>query len=94
VKGAVRTWGVWTAFFLVFTPDMQYILDMESRNWKQIWTTISSLLLDLGKLSFGGLLLGSVLKGGFDPFQTFVFGAILTVGFFAIGILIYILNRG
>jgi hypothetical protein len=37
-------------------------------------------------LAFGSLMLGSILKGGVDPFQTFVFGAGLTVVAFAVGI--------
>jgi len=64
---------------------------MGSKNWKQVWTTIGSLLLDLGKLSFGSLLLGSILKGGFDPFQTFMFGAVLAIILFALGI--WIISR-
>jgi len=47
---------------------------MSGKNWKPIGTTIGSLLLDLGKLSFGGLLLGSILKGELAPFNTFLLG--------------------
>jgi len=66
---------------------------MGSKNWKQVWTTIGSLLLDLGKLSFGSLLLGSILRGGFDPFQTFLFGAGVAIVFFALGIWIISRNK-
>jgi hypothetical protein len=61
---------------------------MGNTNWKKSWATIGSLLLDLGKLAFGSLILGSVLRGGFDPFQTFLFGAGVVIVFFAIGILL------
>jgi hypothetical protein len=56
--------------------------------------TIGSLLLDLGKLSFGGLLLGSVLKGGLNPFNIFLLGGGLAIGFFVIGILIIAKDKG
>jgi hypothetical protein len=42
--------------------------------------------VDLGKLAFGSLMLGSILKGGIDPFQTFAFGSGLTMIAFAAGI--------
>ena len=61
---------------------------MSSKNWKKGWATVGSLLLDLGKLAFGSLILGSVLKGGFDPFHTFLFGAGVAIIFFGIGILL------
>jgi hypothetical protein len=66
---------------------------MGSKNWKQIRTTIGGLLLDLGKLSFGSLLLGSILRGGFDPFQTFIFGAALAIVLFALGIWLISRNK-
>jgi hypothetical protein len=66
---------------------------MSGKNWKPIGTTIGSLLLDLGKLSFGGLLLGSILRGGLDPFNTFLLGGGLAIGFFIGGIIIIAINR-
>jgi len=63
---------------------------MDSKNWKKAWATIGSLLLDLGKLAFGSLILGSVLSGGFDPLQTFLFGSCVAIVFFAFGILLTI----
>jgi len=61
---------------------------MERKNWRQVKAAIGNLFLDMGKLSFGGLMLGSVLRGGLDPFQTFLFGGAVAVIFFAIGIAI------
>jgi len=66
---------------------------MSVKNWKPIGTTIGTLLLDLGKLSFGGLLLGSILKGGLDPFNTFLLGGGLAIGFFIGGIIIIAINK-
>jgi len=54
----------------------------------QTGKTIGTILVDLGKLSFGSLLLGSVLRGGFDPLQTFIMGAVLAIVLFAIGIVL------
>ena len=59
---------------------------MGIKNWKQVKTTIGKLFLDLGKLSFGSLMLGSILRGGLDPLQTFIFGATIAIFLFVIGI--------
>jgi hypothetical protein len=66
---------------------------MSSKNWKPIGTTIGNLLLDLGKLSFGGLLLASILKGGLDPLRTFLLGAALAIGFFVFCFVIIARNK-
>jgi len=49
---------------------------------------VGTILVDLGKLSFGSLLLGSVLRGGFDPLQTFIMGAALAIILFVLGIIL------
>jgi len=36
----------------------------------------------------GGLFFNSKLRGGFDPFQTFVFGTALAIVFFVVGVLL------
>ena len=59
---------------------------MGKRNWKLIKTTIGNLFIDLGKLAFGSLILGSILRGGLDPFQTFVFGSVITILLFVVGV--------
>jgi hypothetical protein len=61
---------------------------MGSKNWNQVRKTIGNIFVDLGKLSFGSLILGSVLRGGFDPFQTFIFGTILAIVLFIIGVVL------
>jgi hypothetical protein len=61
---------------------------MGSSNWNQVRKTIGTIFVDMGKLAFGSLILGSVLRGGFDPFQTFIFGVILAIVLFIIGVLI------
>jgi len=66
---------------------------MSAKNWKPIGTTIGGLLLDLGKLSFGGLLLGSILRGGLNPFNTFLLGGGLAIGFFIGGIIVIAINK-
>ena len=66
---------------------------MTEGKWKKTWATIGSLMLDLGKLSFGSLILGSVLKGGLDPFQIFLLGAGVAMVLFTIGVLLVIKNK-
>ena len=61
---------------------------MSRKNWKQLNGTIGAIFIDLGKLSFGSLILGSVLRGGFDPLQTFVFGTAIAIVFFVAGVVI------
>ena len=39
-------------------------------------------MVDLGKLSFGSLILGSILRGGFDPLQTFIGGVTIAIALF------------
>ena len=87
---AVRTWRLDSLFFYInsATLDVWYILVMSILNLRRSLAAIGSLLLDLGKLAFGSLILGSVLRGGFDPFQTFLFGAGVAMVFFAVGILL------
>ena len=67
---------------------------MSDKNWNPIGKTIGSLLLDLGKLSFGGLLLGSILRGGLDPFNTFLLGGSLAIVFFVVGIVVIAKEKG
>jgi hypothetical protein len=57
-----------------------------NKKWKQTVTALGNLFIDLGKLAFGSLILGSVLRGNVDPFQLFIFGAAVTVSLFAVGI--------
>ena len=71
-----------------FLNSKCYTFLMESKNWRQLRKTIGTIFVDLGKLSFGSLILGSVLRGGFDPFQTFVFGTALAIVFFVVGVLL------
>jgi len=78
-----------TCFFV----EKDYTIFMGSKNWKQVKTTIGNLFLDLGKLSFGSLILGSILRGGLDPFQTFLFGAAVAIVLFVVGIWIISTNK-
>jgi hypothetical protein len=66
---------------------------MAGKNLKQVKATIGNLFIDLGKLAFGSLILGSILKGGIEPFLILVFGAASAILFFLIGILIIALNK-
>jgi len=61
---------------------------MSSKNWNQTRKTLGPIFIDLGKLSFGSLILGSVIRGGFDPLQTFIFGVALVVVFFVTGVIL------
>ena len=61
---------------------------MEKKNTNKVKAVIGNIFIDIGKLSFGGLMLGSILRGGFDPFQTFLFGGAGAIVFFAVGVII------
>ena len=57
------------------------------RNWKHLFATIGTIFVDLGKLSFGSLILGSILRGGLDPLQTFIGGVAIAVVLFVTGVI-------
>jgi hypothetical protein len=59
---------------------------MNDKKWRILTKNFGNALVDLGKLSFGSLVLGSILKGGVDLFQLFLFGAAVAMLLFAIGI--------
>jgi len=61
---------------------------MGSKGWKHLYTTIGTIFVDLGKLSFGSLILGSVIRGGFDPFQTFIGGVVIAIFLFVFGVVL------
>jgi hypothetical protein len=48
---------------------------MANKSWQQLSSTIGNLFIDMGKLLFGSLILGSIFKGDRDLFQMFIFGA-------------------
>jgi len=66
---------------------------MAKKNWHKLRTTIGNILIDVGKLSFGGLMLGSILRGGIDPFLTFALGGASAIIFFVLGIIILSKNE-
>jgi hypothetical protein len=66
---------------------------MEKRSWKHLNTTIGTILVDLGKLSFGSLILGSILRGGFDPFQTFIGGTAIAIFLFVLGVVLILRGK-
>ena len=47
----------------------------------------------MGKISFGSLMLGTILKGTIDLFQIFVFGAAATMAMFALGVLFVFIGK-
>ena len=75
-------------FYIACLLKIGYNYHMNGKNWNQVKKSIGTIFIDLGKLSFGSLILGSVLRGGFDPMQTFIFGAALAIVFFIVGILV------
>jgi hypothetical protein len=50
-------------------------------------------MVDLGKLAFGSLILGSILRGGFDPFQTFIVGVAAAIALFVLGVVFILKGR-
>ena len=63
------------------------------RNWKHLFATIGTIFVDLGKLSFGSLILGSILRGGLDPFQAFVVGAASAIFLFVLGVMLILKGK-
>ena len=59
---------------------------MSNKKWQHLSKTIGTVFVDLGKLAFGSLMLGSILKGKIGLFQIFVFGAGVAMLLFAVGI--------
>jgi Ca2+/H+ antiporter len=66
---------------------------MGSKGWTHLHTTIGTIFVDLGKLAFASLLLGSILRGGFDPFQTFVVGAFSAILLFVVGVVLLLRGK-
>ena len=56
------------------------------RSWKHFFATIGTIMVDLGKLAFGSLILGSILRGGLDPFQAFIVGVAIAMILFVLGV--------
>ena len=66
---------------------------MNIKNWKHLNTTVGTILVDLGKLAFGSLILGSILRGGFDPFQTFIVGTGVALSLFVVGVVLILRGK-
>ena len=59
---------------------------MANKEWQRLSGTIGTIFIDMGKLSFGSLMLGSILKGDIDLFHMFIFGAATAMALFAVGV--------
>lgn len=66
---------------------------MSSKDWSKFNKTVGTILVDLGKLAFGSLILGSLLRGGFDPLQTFIVGATSAMILFTVGVAMIIKEK-
>ena len=63
-----------------------YAFCMANKSWQQLSATIGNLFIDMGKLLFGSLMLGSILKGEVNLFHLFIFGAASSMILFAAGV--------
>jgi len=61
---------------------------MINRKWNQALRTIGKIFVDLGKITYGSLIIGSLIKGDFDPLYIFIFGVVAATLFFVVGILL------
>jgi Ca2+/H+ antiporter len=66
---------------------------MGMENWKHFFATIGTIMVDLGKLSFGSLILGSILRGNLDPFQTFFGGVASAMLLFVLGVVFILKSK-
>jgi hypothetical protein len=55
--------------------------------------TIGTIAVDLGKLAFGSLILGSILHGGFNPFRTFIVGVVIAIALFVAGVTLILKSK-
>ena len=66
---------------------------MANKAWQRLSGTIGNLFIDIGKLLFGSLMLGSILKGDADLFRLFVFGAASSMILFTTGVWFVSMSR-
>jgi hypothetical protein len=71
---------------IVFSVKAVYAFRMANKSWQQLSAVIGNLFIDMGKLLFGSLMLGSILKGDIDQFQMFIFGASSAMLLFTAGV--------
>jgi hypothetical protein len=62
-------------------------------NRKHFFATIGTIMVDLGKLAFGSLILGSILHDGFDPFRTFIGGVASAMLLFVLGVVFILKSK-
>ena len=60
---------------------------MRDEKWNRVCTVMGGIFIDLGKLLFGSVVLGSVLNGGPEQLHIFLFGISSATLMFATGIL-------
>jgi hypothetical protein len=53
---------------------------------KKVKETIGKICIDLGKLTFGSFILGSILKGDIERMYILAAGAVVALMFFLVGI--------
>ena len=68
-------------------------MDNKRKIKHNLGTTIGTICVDLGKLSFGSLILGAVLRGSLNPLEILLFGSAIAIVFFIVGISLIVLNK-
>jgi hypothetical protein len=58
------------------------------KNRKKIVENIGKVLIDIGKLTFASFVLGSIIKGDIDKLYILIFGAMASLIFIILGILL------
>lgn len=63
-------------------------------NKKKVLEETAKFMMDISKLTFGGVILGGIMKQGFDPWSLYGLGAFATLLAFITSLLSYnFLNR-
>jgi hypothetical protein len=58
------------------------------KNREKIVENIGKVLIDIGKLTFASFVLGSIIKGDIDKLYVLIFGAMASLIFIILGILL------
>ena len=79
---------------VVSLPAYNQITEAMKENKKKVLEETAKFMMDISKLTFGGVILGGIMKQGFDPWSLYGLGALATLLAFITSLLLYnFLNR-
>jgi hypothetical protein len=66
---------------------------LDKKKWLFAGESVGKMLFDLGKLVFGSLVLGTMLRGSIDQSRLFIGGVIATGLLLVIGLMLVIITK-